>query len=191
MHPKLRKTVDEREVEVVTHRDDRESSEVSESTVSRVSEAAPVMLSPEMLQQILAANSKTTVSALLAALPSPADTSSSSTSSTSRAASIKPPRWSDEEIPSEYFKKYEKAMKHNGVDKREWGHLLPVYLSGRAQASFSQVADETLDDYELVKDSLLESLGDTPASADRRWWTISRRLAKIQARSTCGSALLG
>ena len=65
-----------------------------------------------------------------------------------------------------------------------------VYLSGRAQASFSQVADETLDDYELVKDSLLESLGDTPASADHRWWTISRQASEdpgafyLRVRST-------
>ena len=32
-----------------------------------------------------------------------------------------------------------------------------------------------MDDYATVKETMLESLGDTPASADRRWWTLSRR----------------
>ena len=53
-------------------------------------------------------------------------------------------------------------MRHNRVIQGEWGHLLPVYLSGRAQASFSQVPDDMLDDYDAVKETLLESLGDTP-----------------------------
>ena len=59
-------------------------------------------------------------------------------------------------------------MRHNGIDKGTWGQLLPVYLSGRAQASFAQVDPDTLDDYDAVKETMLESLGDTPASADRR-----------------------
>ena len=33
---------------------------------------------------------------------------------------------------------------------------------------------DSLDDYDEVKATMLESLGDTPASADRRWWTLSR-----------------
>ena len=52
---------------------------------------------------------------------------------------MKVPKWTDDEIPFEYFNKLEKALKHNGVDKAEWGHLLPVYLAGRAQAAFAQV----------------------------------------------------
>ena len=32
-----------------------------------------------------------------------------------------------------------------------------------------------LDDYDAVKETLLESLGDTPSSADRRWWTLNRQ----------------
>ena len=170
---------------------DRKNPETSEASGRQASEVASVMLSPEILQQILAANSKTTVTALLAALPTPVAAISSSASTTiSRAANIKPPRWSDDETPYEYFNKYEKAMKHNKVDKCEWGHLLPVYLSGRAQASFSQVAEETLDDYDLVKEILLESLGDTPASADRRWWTINHQAGEdpgafyLRVRST-------
>ena len=122
---------------------DRKNPETSEASGRQAPEVASVMLSPEILQQILAANSKTTVTAFLAALPTPVAAISSSASTTiSRAANIKPPRWSDDETPYEYFNKYEKAMKHNKVDKCEWGHLLPVYLSGRAQGSFSQVAEE-------------------------------------------------
>ena len=32
-----------------------------------------------------------------------------------------------------------------------------------------------LDDYDTVKETLLESLGDTPSSADRRWWALNRQ----------------
>ena len=85
---------------------------------------------------------------------------------------VKPPRWSDEDTPFDYFSKFEKAMSHNGVDKAEWGQLLPVYLAGRAQAALAQV--EELDDYDTVKSTLLDSLGDTPSSADRKWWTLTR-----------------
>ena len=65
-------------------------------------------------------------------------------------------------------------MEHNGTKVEEWGSLLRVYLSGKAQASFSQVSDDILGNYALVKEGLLRSLGDTPDSADRRWWTINR-----------------
>ena len=68
-----------------------------------------------------------------------------------------------------------KTMRHNGIDKNTWGQLLPVYLSGRAQAAFSQVDLDSLNDYDAVKATMLESLGDTPASTDRRWWTLSRQ----------------
>lgn len=95
-------------------------------------------------------------------------------SSASRVPQVKVPKWSDEEAPYEYFVKFEKALKHNGLAKESWGQLLPVYLTGRAQAALAQVDVESLDDYELVKKTLLESLGDTPACADRRWWTLSR-----------------
>ena len=88
---------------------------------------------------------------------------------------IKIPKWSDEDIPYEYFNKFERAMAHNGIARGAWGQLLPVYLSGRAQASYAQVNVGALDDYDVVKQTMLESLGDTPASADRRWWTLSRR----------------
>ena len=65
-------------------------------------------------------------------------------------------------------------MAHNGVDKAEWGQLLPVYLAGRAQVALAQVNVEDLADYEQVKSTLLDSLGDTPSSADRKWWSLSR-----------------
>ena len=109
--------------------------------------------------------------ALIATLPTP----SAAGAAMPKHTHIKTPKWSDEETPYEYFTKYEKAMIHNGVDRTTWGQLLPVYLSGRAQASFAQVDSATLDDYDAVKSTMLESLGDTRASADRRWWTLSRK----------------
>ena len=100
--------------------------------------------------------------------------SSCSSCGCARPVPIKLTRWSDDNIPSLFFKKYKKAMGHNRHAKSEWGSLLPVYLTGRAQAAFSQVADDDLDNWELVKESMLELLGDTPSFADHRWWTLSR-----------------
>ena len=72
-----------------------------------------------------------------------------------RPVQVKPPKWSDDDTPYDYFSKYEKAMAHNGVDKAEWGQLLPVYLAGRAQVALAQVNVEDLADYEQVKSTLL------------------------------------
>ena len=171
---------------------------VSEATVGHDSEASTLSLSSVTLERILAANawsfleaSKDSMSALIAALPSSvAAISDSATVSTSRTAHIKTQKWTDDETPSEYFVKFEKAMAHNRIPKREWGQLLPVYLSGKAQASFTQVGDEMLDDYERVKETILESLGDTPASAGQRWWTMARQTGEdpgafyLRVRST-------
>ena len=134
-------------------------------------------LTAEQLDHILVYNHKTMIEAshhsmatLLATLSSP----SSSSSLPVKTPKITVPKWSDEEVPSEYFNKLEKALEHNGVDKATWGKVLPVYLSGKAQAAFAQVDPSSVGDYELVKNTLLESLGDTPASADRKWWSLSR-----------------
>ena len=138
-------------------------------------------LTPEQLEQILASSQKAMLEAshqsmmdLLATLTPP----SVSSSAPSRVSQIKIPKWTDEESPFQYFVKFEKALKHNKVDKNDWGQLLPVYLSGRAQSALAQVDSESLDDYEKVKETLLESLGDTPACADRRWWTLSRQASE-------------
>ena len=65
-------------------------------------------------------------------------------------------------------------MTHNKTDKSEWGTMLPVYLSGRAQASLAEVEDDDLDDYDKTKEKMLVSLEDTTTSADRKWWKLSR-----------------
>ena len=67
---------------------------------------------------------------------------------------------------------------------------MPVYLSGKAQAALAQVDLDSLDDYEAIKKVLLDSLGDTPASADRRWWSLARQSSEepgqfyLRVRST-------
>ena len=184
MPPKKdKKSADSRVAEDLVHHEEREESVASKFTVGRESEST--CFSSETLERILAANaqtflaaSKDSMSALLAALPSPSAahvaTISDSVTSTTRAH-IKTPKWTDEETPFEYFTKYEKAMTHNRVPKGEWCHLLPVYLSGKAQASFTQVPEDMLDDLDTVKQVMLEALGDTPSSADRRWWTMTRQ----------------
>ena len=112
------------------------------------STASTVTVTSEQLERILEANHKSMLEAnhksmlaLLATLPPP------SAPSSSRPVQIKIPKWADEDIPYEYFNKFERAMAHNGIARGAWGQLLPVYLSGRAQASYAQVNVGALDDY--------------------------------------------
>ena len=141
-------------------------------------------LSSEQLEMILSANSKAlaesmasnnkTMEASMMSLIStltPAVPVASSTPS----SHVKIPKWSDDDQPFSFFTKLETAFTHNGVDKATWGHLLPVYLSGKAESAFSQVDRASLSDYDSVKAVLLEALGDTTVGADRRWWTLARQ----------------
>ena len=89
--------------------------------------------------------------------------------------SIPVPKWTEDESPWDFFSKYEQAQKHNKIARVDWGPLLQVYLSGRAQQAYAQVDPEKLDDFDLVKETMLRSLGDTPEEADRRWWTLRRQ----------------
>ena len=172
MPPKLRKPVakpSDNEIDVTREfrEEHREESASSEDTLGPVTSPASITMTATHLDQL--------ISSLVAAMPTPtAAIAHVAVPPAPRPVPIKLTCWSDDDIPSEFFKKYEKAMGHNRHAKSEWGSLLPVYMTGRVQAAFSQVADDDLDNWELVKESLLELLGDTPSFADRRWWTLSR-----------------
>ena len=92
-----------------------------------------------------------------------------------KVVKVEVPKCKDEDIPSDFFTKWEHAQIHNGMPKDAWCSVLPVYLTGRAQSCFSQVHPSRLRDYELVKEDLLKLLGDTPDSADKKWWTLVRK----------------
>ena len=171
------------------------SSASSGSTISgsSIASAAGSSISSEQLERILAATSRTMADSMAAVMKSSSAATSKSMEasmlsilasltpavpvapSPSARSHVKVPKWSDEEIPFEFFTKLEKALSHNGVDKASWGQLLPVYLTGKAQAALAQVPVASLDDYDAVKSVLLESLGDTPTSADRKWWSLYRQ----------------
>ena len=124
-----------------------------------------------MLEQQAESNSDL-LERLLAKFPTSLDTASSSDTPRSK---IKVPKWCDNETPHDYFAKYEQAMSHNGEPVSQWGPLLPVYLSGKAQGAFKEIPDELLHDYNVVKTALLNSLGDTLSNADCRWWTLAHQ----------------
>ena len=129
MPPKYTRKQTESRDNDVGHEGGEESS-FSEDTASAVSATSGITVTSDYLERILQANQQS-MAALIAAMPAAPVPSSPSTCS----PQIKPPRWSDEEMPYEYISKFEKAMIHNRVAQGEWGHLLPVYLSGRVQAS--------------------------------------------------------
>ena len=197
MPPKTRAADRGEDVEVERETVEKELTTSPLSSVgsySTASSRSTISLSSEQLESILAANSKNLQASSAKILESNLASSAkmlesnqkamvdliaslspaSSSSRSARPVQVKPPKWSDEDTPYDYFAKYEKAMSHNGVEKTAWGQLLPVYLAGRAQAALAQVNVEELADYEQVKATLLDSLGDTPASADRKWWSLSR-----------------
>ena len=156
------------------------ASETSTYASSISSAPTSLSLSSAMLESILAARDKSFESSMMSILASitPSLTAAPASAPTSlppARAQVKVPKWSDDEVPYEFFTKLEKALTHNGVEKTSWGQLLPVYLAGKAQAALAQVPVASLDDYEAVKLILLESLGDTPTSADRKWWSLVRQ----------------
>ena len=178
MPPKLRKPVEGKGDEPAGEDAGSEFSVSSPMSVASTASAvsgAPV--TTEHLERIIEANQRS-MAALIAALPSAlaaVPTPSVPSVPAPKISKVPVPKWTDEEKPFEFFSKYEMAQKHNGVVRGEWGQLLQVYLSGKAQAAYAQVDPEKLEDYEAVKATMLESLGDTPADADRLWWTIRRQ----------------
>ena len=152
------------------------SSAASNSTASSVSTRSSGTVSSEQLERILEAN-MTSMMALLDRRAAASDHTSSSGGEGGRPllTRVDIPKWVEGENPSDYFAKYEQALSHKGVERSKWGSLLQVYISGSAQASFKQVNPELLKDYDQVKCEMLESLGDTPERADKRWFGLSRQ----------------
>ena len=67
-------------------------------------------------------------------------------------------------------------MAMNGISQANWGTHLSFYVTGKAQAALKLVRDDLLDNYDTLKETLLNALEDTPAHADQRWWSLSHSL---------------
>ena len=168
---------DDAEIELdPTAREDTLSPLYSASSAGAASCSTSV--SSSQLEMILAANSKameSSMMSILASMTTPASASSMApTPAVAPRPQVKVPKWTDGDQPFAFFTKLETALTHNGVDKATWGRLLPVYLSGEAEAAFVQVDRSLLGDFDAVKNILLKALGDTPGHADRRWWSLTR-----------------
>ena len=151
----------------------------SSSASSVASGVSVPSVSSEQLQMILAANSKSMEASLLSIIatmtpPAGSVAPTPAVASSPAVVPVKVPKWTEGDQAFSFFTKLETALTHNGVDQATWGRLLPVYLSGRAEIAFAQVDRAKLGDYEAVKSVLLKALGDTPAHADRNWWSLSR-----------------
>ena len=126
----------------------------------------------EEQQKLLIADNHAAMSALIAAIPSGG---AAHVVATPKAPRLEVPKWKEGEAPMDYFLKYEKAQAHNEVPKEKWGVLLQVFLSGSAQAAYTQIDPVLVDDYDLVKSTMLKVLRDTPEQADRNWWSLARK----------------
>ena len=154
------------------------SSSSAGSDASGGSDHSSSSVSSAQLEMILAANSKSMEASILSIMatlaPSVSAGSVAPTPAVASSPPVKVPKWTEGDQPFSFFTKLETALTHNRVPKATWGRLLPVYLSGRAEIAFAQVDSTLLDDYDAVKSVLLKSLGDTPAHADRNWWSLAR-----------------
>ena len=99
----------------------------------------------------------------------------------SLAPKVKVPKWSDDDLPSDYLKKFGRAMTKNGILHANWGTHLSFYVTGKAQAALKLVKDDLLDNYDTLKETLLNALEDTPAHADRRYGLCPSNLANLSA----------
>ena len=165
------------------------NSEFSVSSPLSAASTASLVMSTDQLQLVL--------ESVLGRFSAPATPGLGSSPAPASTPKIPVPKWTDDVSPWDYFSKYELAQKHNGIARADWGPLLQVYLSGRAQAAYAQVDSTKLDDFDLVKDSMLRSLGDTPEEADRRWWTLRRKRGEtsgafyLRMRSTANRRFYG
>ena len=153
------------------------SPSVSEASYASSISSAPTALSfsTEMLESILASRDKSMMTMFASLVPAPTVAVTTPPPPPPPRAQVKVPKWSDEEIPSAYFSKYEKALTLNGVPRSQWGQNIHVHLSGKAQDALPQVPSTSLDDYDVIKATVLDALGDTPSTADRNWWSIVRK----------------
>ena len=104
----------EEHLERETFDSELEMSSPSASSASSLSTVSTGSLTADQLQLILEANQKAMLEAShssMAALLATISPASASTTSTPRVPQVKVPKWSDEEIPFEYFNKLEKALK--------------------------------------------------------------------------------
>ena len=183
---------DEFELEVdPTAREDTLSPLYSASTAGSVSASSAV--SSSQLEMILAANSKILADSMasnqrsmeasflsaLSTISTPGSVAPSVASAPPPAVAprtqVKVPIWSDAESPTTYFSKLEKAFTLNGLPRSQWGQSVHVHLTGEAQDALAQVPLVSLEDYDVIKATVLDALGDTPEFADRGWWSLSRK----------------
>ena len=183
---------DEFELEVdPAAREDTLSPPYSSSSASSVSS-----VSSSQLEMILAANSKilaesmasnqrsmeasqksmeSSILSVLSTISTPSSVASAPPPAAAPRVKVKLPLWSEDETPSIFFSKLEKALTLNGVPRAQWGQNVHVQLAGSAQNALAQVPLDAMEDYDIIKTTLMEALGDTPTVADRNWWSISRK----------------
>ena len=159
-------------------------SSVSSSQLEMILAANSKILADSMAsnQRSMEASQKSMESSFLSAL-STLSTSGSVAPSVASAlppaaaprVKVKLPLWSEDETPSNFFSKMEKALTLNGVPRSQWGQNIHVQLAGSAQNALAQVPLDSIEDYDVIKTTLLDALGDTPEFADRNWWSISRK----------------
>ena len=172
-------------------REDTLSPLYSSSSASSVSS-----VSSSQLEMILAANSKiladsmasnqrsmeasqksmeSSILSVLSTISTPGSVASALPPAAAPRVKVKLPLWSEDETPSNFFSKLEKALTLNGVPRSQWGQNVHVQLAGSAQNALAQVPLDSIEDYDIIKTTLLEALGDTPDFADRNWWSITRK----------------
>ena len=67
-------------------------------------------------------------------------------------------------------------MNKAGIKKEEWPQRLRALLSGKSLAAYANtVPKEAKDDYEALKEALLQALGLTKEQCRLDFWTLTKR----------------
>ncbi len=86
------------------------------------------------------------------------------------------PNWVDNDQPGAYFDQFERAMKFSDVPKEEWPQRLISHLTGRALNAFNRnVPTDCVDDYDRLKEALMDAMGLSKERCSREFWTFQRK----------------
>ena len=82
----------------------------------------------------------------------------------------------DTDQPDAYFCRFEDTMNEAGIKREEWPQRLRALLSGKSLAAYANtVPKEAKDDYEALKEALLQALGLTTEQCRLDFWTLKKQ----------------
>ena len=91
-----------------------------------------------------------------------------------RADKMEP--WRDSDQPEAYLVKFERVMAEAGIPKKEWPKRLVPLLTGKALVAYSShVPPAATNQYDNLKEAMLEAMGFSLSHCRRAFWTHQKK----------------